>query len=98
MVEALAGRERKYSNRVEGRNGAVKTIAGNLWRIGAFALVTVAVPNLLPQTASPANFRSPSAETALVPGNFVDTTAASGAKFMGVASHTSKKYLIETMG
>lgn len=76
----------------------MKTIAGNLWRIGAFALLTVAVPNLLPQTASPANFRSPSAEAPIVPGNFVDTTAASGVKFMGVASHTSKKYLIETMG
>jgi len=34
----------------------------------------------------------------MVPGNFVDTTSASGIKFMGVASHTSKKYLIETMG
>lgn len=32
------------------------------------------------------------------PGNFVDITAASGIHFEGVASHTSKKYLIETMG
>jgi hypothetical protein len=34
----------------------------------------------------------------LVPGKFVDTTATSGVNFQGVASHTAKKYLIETMG
>jgi hypothetical protein len=34
----------------------------------------------------------------VVPGNFVDTTSASGVHFVGVASHTSKKYLLETMG
>ncbi len=33
-----------------------------------------------------------------VPGNFIDTAAASGIKFKDVASHTSKKYLLETMG
>ena len=33
-----------------------------------------------------------------VPGNFVDTTARAGISFTGVASHTSHKYLIETMG
>ena len=32
------------------------------------------------------------------PGNFVDITAASGVRFQHVASHTSKKYLPETMG
>ena len=32
------------------------------------------------------------------PGNFVDITAASGVHFQHVASHTSKKYLPETMG
>ena len=32
------------------------------------------------------------------PGNFVDATQASGIHFEGVAAHTSKKYLIETMG
>jgi len=31
-------------------------------------------------------------------GNFVDLTAASGVRFQHVASHTSKKYLPETMG
>ena len=32
------------------------------------------------------------------PGNFVEITAASGVHFQHVASHTSKKYLPETMG
>jgi enediyne biosynthesis protein E4 len=32
------------------------------------------------------------------PGNFVDVTAQSGVRFQHVASHTSKKYLPETMG
>ncbi len=34
----------------------------------------------------------------MVPGNFVDITAKSGIQFQGRASHTTKKYLIETMG
>ena len=33
-----------------------------------------------------------------VPGNFVDITAAAGIHFLHQAPHTSKKYLIETMG
>jgi hypothetical protein len=33
-----------------------------------------------------------------MPGKFVDITSAAGVHFQGVASHTSKKYLIETMG
>jgi hypothetical protein len=32
------------------------------------------------------------------PGNFVDVTSASGVHFRGQAYHTSKKYLLETMG
>ncbi|HTJ30928.1 MAG TPA: CRTAC1 family protein [Acidobacteriaceae bacterium] len=35
---------------------------------------------------------------AAAPGKFVDVTAAKGINFTAVASHTSKKYLIETMG
>ncbi|HSU19146.1 MAG TPA: CRTAC1 family protein [Acidobacteriaceae bacterium] len=41
---------------------------------------------------------TPAAKSVAVPGNFVDVTAASGVSFTGVASHTSHKYLIETMG
>jgi hypothetical protein len=36
--------------------------------------------------------------TSNVPGNFVDVTVKSGVRFQHVASHTSKKYLPETMG
>jgi hypothetical protein len=32
------------------------------------------------------------------PGNFVDVTEKSGVRFKHIASHTAKKYLIETMG
>jgi hypothetical protein len=41
---------------------------------------------------------TPTAVEANVPGFFVDTTAAAKINFSGVASHTSRKYLIETMG
>ncbi|HTD54319.1 MAG TPA: hypothetical protein VK670_02980, partial [Silvibacterium sp.] len=34
----------------------------------------------------------------VVPGKFVDITASSGIHFEGKASHTSKKYLPETIG
>jgi hypothetical protein len=34
----------------------------------------------------------------IVPGNFVDVTAQSGVHFIGQASHTAKKYLVETIG
>ena len=34
----------------------------------------------------------------VTPGNFVDITSGSGVRFEHVASHTSKKYLPETMG
>ncbi len=32
------------------------------------------------------------------PGNFVDITTAAGVRFQHIATHTSKKYLLETMG
>ena len=34
----------------------------------------------------------------VIPGEFTDTAAALGVNFTGVASHTSHKYLMETMG
>ncbi len=41
---------------------------------------------------------APHAASATIAGKFVDTAAASGVDFTGVASHTSHKYLLETMG
>src|SRR5690349_13613808 len=40
----------------------------------------------------------PVLQTGIVPGKFVDVTAALGIHFQYLASHTSKKYLPETMG
>jgi enediyne biosynthesis protein E4 len=37
-------------------------------------------------------------QTVSIPGNFVDITAKSHVVFNGQASHTAKKYLLETMG
>ena len=56
-------------------------------------LVSLALP-LLAQPAA----QTPAAQPAAQPGSFVDTTARAGVHFTGTASHTSRKYLIETMG
>jgi hypothetical protein len=64
----------------------------------------IAIPVMLLAIASvavAAAQQPPAASTAaapIVPGKFIDTTAASGINFHGVASHTSHKYLLETMG
>ena len=41
---------------------------------------------------------SPKAASPVIPGLFVDATEADGIHFNAVASHTGRKYLIETMG
>ncbi len=50
--------------------------------------------------APPARNQQPPAAPAVpaTPGHFTDITAKSGVTFLGRASHTPKKYLIETMG
>src|ERR1700678_2614428 len=57
-------------------------LAGSLW-LGAQAAPPVVAP------VAPA---------AVVPGYFVDITAHSGVHFLHQAPHTSRKYLLETMG
>ncbi len=42
--------------------------------------------------------KKPAAAAPVIPGKFTDITAASGIRFSGVASHSSHKYLLETMG
>ena len=62
--------------------------------IGVFTLLmlwTVVVP-------AQVNVAPPAKTLPLVPGKFVDVTTASGVSFNAVASHTSHKYLLETMG
>ncbi|MGH9612927.1 MAG: CRTAC1 family protein [Bryobacteraceae bacterium] len=44
------------------------------------------------------NVRAVEPDAANPPGNFVDVTAADHVSFQGMASNTSKKYLMETMG
>ena len=61
--------------------------------LGRSWLGTLAVALVLPCSVM--------AQTAVVdavPGKFVETTSGSGVSFKGVASHTAKKYLMETMG
>jgi enediyne biosynthesis protein E4 len=48
--------------------------------------------------ALPSNAQQAPASPAPVPGKFVDTTAASGIRFLHQAPRTSRKYLLETMG
>ena len=55
------------------------------------AAAQVPAPSNVPTTAK-------SASPGAIPGNFIDVTAKSHVVFNGQASHTPKKYLIETMG
>jgi hypothetical protein len=62
------------------------------FRVLIFCVLLAALPAIAQQP-------SPSpAQQEIVPGNFVDITAKTGVHFQGRASHTAKKYLIETMG
>ena len=54
-------------------------------------LLLFALPAL---AQAPATAKEPDA----LPGNFIDVTAKAGVHFHGKASHTAKKYLLETMG
>ncbi len=80
--------------------GSERWNTGSFWYLCALAACVAAVPaGLSAQTARAAQPSLPTAAAAgIVPGDFIDTTVASGIDFTGVASHTSKKYLIETMG
>jgi hypothetical protein len=65
----------------------------------AVALLSLAAALALPmqaQTGPAVSSAKPPVKA--TPGNFVDITQASHVLFNGVASHTSKKYLLETMG
>jgi enediyne biosynthesis protein E4 len=56
-----------------------------------YALLAALSASAQPPQAAPA-------PSDIVPGNFIDITAKAGIQFQGRASHTTKKYLIETMG
>ena len=67
--------------------------------ISLAALVAgLANSNSFAQDAAAAAVTPPVVKAPIVPGKFEDVTSASGVRFTGVASHTSHKYLLETMG
>jgi len=75
-----------------GDSGKVKTIRFSFHAIVLFVLLGLVHDRLWsqsPAVSSPAE---------IVPGNFVDVTQKDGVKFLHQAPHTSRKYLIETMG
>src|ERR1700678_3403276 len=51
-----------------------------------------------PIAGSKSNDSSTPPQTASIPGRFIDITDKSYLAFAGQASHTPKKYLLETMG
>ena len=64
--------------------------------IGLPAAARLAAHSQTPKTA--AHAASPTAQAEQVPGNFIDVANKSGIHFLHQAPHTSRKYLIETMG
>jgi hypothetical protein len=67
--------------------------------IAALWLSLASIAAASAQFAQPASPPAASAATAnLVPGRFVDVTEQAGVHFVHQAPHTSRKYLIETMG
>lgn len=73
-----------------------------LIRIGIITIAVVlglpvAVNSLLGQSKTSAG-QSSATSSEDIPGKFVDITAKAGVHFLHVAPHTSRKYLIETMG
>src|SRR6266404_9316923 len=61
----------------------------------AISVLALTLPNIASGQESSA---APSSPPATNPGLFVDVTAAKGLNFRYMPSHTSKKYLLETMG
>src|SRR5271168_825001 len=62
-----------------------------------FPIIAVVLALLLRPSAQTQNASSPDSAKPL-PGKFTDVTSSLGVHFEYLASHTSKKYLLETMG
>src|SRR5467141_2846013 len=71
---------------------------GNVDARFAFVLLCVLLPVPLMLVVGQEHASTPQASPLGTPGKFVDITARSGINFRYQASHTSKKYLPETMG
>jgi hypothetical protein len=61
-------------------------------------LSLTALAQIEPANGAKSNNISTPSQPASVPGRFIDITTKSHLTFVGQASHTSKKYLLETMG
>jgi len=67
--------------------------------VGLVLLLATTFPVASGQSAASGSPRATApSDSALVPGRFVDITEKSGIKFLHQAPHTTRKYLIETMG
>src|ERR1700730_5908610 len=71
----------------------VRSLVGCLLALSVTALAQRETPH----SAKPTNILKPP-QPAPGPGRFIDITTKSHLTFVGQASHTSKKYLLETMG
>jgi len=79
-------------------DGLARLVAG--WKL--FLFIAIATSAALGHTQTAPVAGQPSASkvspSGLVPGRFIDITEKAGIKFLHQAPHTSRKYLIETMG
>ena len=78
--------------------GRVKKLHWKGWLAVLVAVATATLPAMAQSAASGPSGALGADSAALVPGHFVDITEKSGIKFLHQAPHTSRKYLIETMG
>src|SRR6202158_235851 len=73
-------------------------ILGCLLHFCLLALSLTALAQTKPANGAKSNNISTPPPPASTPGRFIDITSKSHLSFVGQASHTSKKYLLETMG
>src|SRR6201996_4055781 len=97
-LPSLAPRLIQYSM----RNGVsshllLRAIVGRLLHFCFLAFTIPAISQTEPASGAKSHISTPP-QPALGPSRFVDITTKSHVNFVGQASHTSKKYLLETMG
>jgi len=76
----------------------VKSRVVTIWAIGFSLVWSPALTIPKPVSAQETTSRPAASVASATPGRFVDITEKSGVNFPYQSSHTSKKYLIETMG
>jgi enediyne biosynthesis protein E4 len=76
----------------------VRILVGCLLHFCFLTLSVTALAQTEPANGAKSNNISKPPQPASTPGRFIDITTKSHLTFVGQASHTSKKYLLETMG